>query len=253
MEKHQITQEKKVAIVNKRFPRAAKYDPKWQLENEMGSPCLWLVDAVSEKMNLKAGMKVLDLGCGTAMSSIFLAKEYGVKVFATDLWVDAYENLKRIQEAGVDDLVFPIRAEAHSLPYAKNFFDAVICLNSYQLYGTADTYFNDNLEKLVKQGGEIGFALPGILREFDDLVPDYLKEHWWNDFYYFHSLDWWKRHFRRCGTVDITFADDYDGYGVQMMPLWEAIPDRMQMIRTDNGRNFCWYRLIIKKLNADNE
>jgi len=248
MEKAQITQAKKDAIINHKFPRAAKYDPEWQLENEMGSPCLWLAEAVTEKMCLKPGMKVLDLGCGMAISSVFLAKEYGVKVFATDLWVAASDNMKRVQDAGVEDLVFPIQAEAHALPYADNFFDAVICLNSYQFYGTADTYFNDHLGKLVKPHGEIGFALPGIFEEFDDLVPEYLKEHWWSDFYYFHSLDWWKRHFRRCGKVDIIFADDFDGYGAEMMPLWESIPNRMQMIRTDNGRNFCWYRLVIKKM-----
>jgi len=247
MDKQQITPEKKKAIINDRFPLASKYDAEWQLENEMGSPCLWLTEAVSAKMNLKSGMKVLDLGCGTAMSSIFLAKEYGVKVFATDLWVKASENLKRIREANIEDLVFPINAEAHSLPYSEDFFDAVVCLNSYQFFGTADTYFNDHLGKLVKQGGEIGLALPGIFKEFDDLVPDYLKEHWWNDFYYFHSLDWWRRYFRRCGTVDIIFADDYDGYGSEMMPLWEVIPDRMHLIRTDNGRNLCWYRLVVKK------
>ena len=156
----------------------------------MGSPCLWLAEAVADKMNLKPDMKVLDLGCGKAISSIFLAKEYGVKVFATDLWVSASENMARICEAGVEDLVFPIQAEAHVLPFAENFFDAVICLNSYQFYGTADTYFNDHLGKFVKANGEIGFALPGVFKEFDDLVPKYLQEHWWNDFYYFHSLDW---------------------------------------------------------------
>ena len=246
--------DKKTIIINEKFPLAAKYDAEWQIENAMGSPCLWLTEAVSQKMNLKPEMKVLDLGCGTAMSSIFLAKEYGVKVFATDLWVEASDNLKRIQEAGVEDLVFPIKAEAHALPYANNFFDAVICINSYQFYGTSDTYFNDHLGKLVKTDGEIGFALAGIFREFDDLVPDYLKEQWWNDFYYFHSLDWWKRHFRRCGTVDLQFADDFNGYGSQMVLLWGAIettPDCIPLAIIDNGRNFCWNRLIVKKRDTN--
>jgi len=247
MEKEQITQEKKAAIINPKFQRAAKYDPEWQLLNEMGSPCLWLADAVSEKLNLKPGMKVLDLGCGRAISSIFLAKEYGVQVFATDLWIDASDNWQRIREAGVEDLVCPVHAEAHSLPYANDFFDAVICLNSYQFYGTADTYFNDHLGKFVKPGGKLGFAIPGLLKEFDDLVPDYLKEHWWNEFYYFHSLDWWKRNFRRSGAVDIDFADDFSGYGMEMALLWEAIPDRMQMVRVDDKRNICWFDLILSK------
>lgn len=241
------TKEKKKAIINHKYPLAAKYDPEWQLENEMGSPCLWLTEAVAQKMNLKSGMKVLDMGCGKAVSSIFLAKEYGVQVFATDLWISASENQKRIEEAGVDHLVFPIHAEAHSLPYAEDFFDAVLCINSYQFYGTADTYFNQYFGKLIKQGGEIGFALFGIYKEFDDLVPGYLKEHWWNDFYYFHSLDWWKRHFKRCGSVDIQFSDDFNGDGNDIAMKWESIPDRMQLVRIDAGRNLSWFRIILRK------
>ena len=247
MEKETITQEKRDAIINAKYVLAAKYDPEWQLENEMGSPCLWLVEAIARKLNLKPGMKILDMGCGRAMTSIFLAKEFGVQVFANDLWVSASENLERIKEANVDHLVFPMRAEAHALPYADAFFDAALCVNSYQFFGTADTYFNDHLGKLVKPDGQIGFALPGIYKEFDDLVPDYLKEHWQPDFYYFHSLDWWKRHFKRCGTVDIDFADDFDGDGNEMMQQWEVIPDRMQLVRIDNARNLSWFRLIVKK------
>ena len=247
MEIGQITNEKKKAIINKKFPLAAKYDPAWQLENEMGSPCLWLVEAVTRKMHLQPGIKILDLGCGSAISSIFLAKEYGVQVFATDPGVHASENQKRVQAANVEHLVFPINAEAHSLPYADNFFDAGICVNAYQFFGTADTYFNQHLGMLMKKGAEIGFALFGIYKEFENLVPEYLKEHWWNDFYYFHSLDWWKRHFIRCGSVDIVFADDFDGDGNEIAMKWEPIPDRMNMVRVDAGRNLSWFRLIIRK------
>lgn len=253
MESEQITEEKKKAIINPKYPLAAKYDPAWQLENEMGSPNLWLTESIARKMELRPGMRVLDMGCGRAMSSIFLAKEFGVQVFATDLWVEVTDNLNRVQAAQMDHLVFPIHAEAHSLPYADGFFDAAICVNSYQFYGTADTYFNDYFGRLIKPGGQIGFALPGIYREFDDLAPDYLIEHWWSDFYYFHSLDWWKRHFRRCGTVDIEFADDFDGDGNAIILQWEEIPDRMQLARIDNGRNSCWFRLVLKKRQADSK
>ena len=40
-------------------------------------------------MPIEPGMKVLDLGCGKAMSSIFLAREFRVSVWATDLWIPA--------------------------------------------------------------------------------------------------------------------------------------------------------------------
>ena len=241
------SEEKKKALIDEKYPLAAKYDSEWQLENEMGSPCLWLIESLTRKMDLKPGMRILDLGCGKAVSSIFLAKEFGVQVFATDLWVDASDNWQRICEAGVEKLVCPIHAEAHALPYSDGFFDAAISVNSYQFFGTSDIYFNEYFGKLVKKGGQIGFALPGIFQEFEDVVPDYLKEHWWADFYYFHSFDWWKRHFKRCGTVDIKFVDDFDVEGNNIMMKWEPIPDRIKLVRTDNGRNLSWIRLVLMK------
>lgn len=243
----EYTEDKKKMIIDDKFPLSSKYDPGWQLENEMGSPCLWLIEGLTRKMELKPGMRILDLGCGKAMTSIFLAKEYGVQVYANDLWISPTDNWKRICDAGVENLVCPISSEAHSLPFAEEFFDAIISVNSYQFFGTADTYFNQYLGKVLKRGGQVGFALPGIYKEFDDLVPEYLKEYWWSDFYYFHSFDWWKRYFTRCGTVDIECLDDYDGEGSRIMIKWEAIPDRMQLVRTDNGRNLSWIRLIIRK------
>jgi cyclopropane fatty-acyl-phospholipid synthase-like methyltransferase len=61
-------------------------------------------------------MRVLDLGCGRAISSIFLAKEFGVTVCAADYWIKATENFPRIEQAGCAASVFPVWAEAHALP-----------------------------------------------------------------------------------------------------------------------------------------
>jgi cyclopropane fatty-acyl-phospholipid synthase-like methyltransferase len=48
-----------------------------------------LTEALSQVMTLEPGMRVLDMGCGRAVSSIFLAKEFGLQVWATDLWIAA--------------------------------------------------------------------------------------------------------------------------------------------------------------------
>lgn len=100
------------------FPRSSSYDMEWVLKNQMGPNVLWLAESLAAVIDLRPGMRVLDMGCGKAVSSIFLAKEFGVRVWANDLWISASENWRRIREAGVDELVFPIHAEAHSLPYA---------------------------------------------------------------------------------------------------------------------------------------
>ncbi|MHC4732157.1 MAG: SAM-dependent methyltransferase, partial [Planctomycetota bacterium] len=85
------------------FPRSSQYDPDWVIQNEMGPNVLWITEALCEVMDLRPGMRVLDLGCGKAMSSIFLARECGVQVWATDLWIPATENARRIREAGLED------------------------------------------------------------------------------------------------------------------------------------------------------
>ena len=80
------------------FPRSANYDPEWVLGNMMGPNALWL----TECMGLEPGMRVLDMGCGKGMSSIFLAKEYGLQVWAMDLWIDVSDNYGRIRAAVVE-------------------------------------------------------------------------------------------------------------------------------------------------------
>src|ERR687892_523730 len=89
-----------------RYPRSARYDPAWILENQMGPNPLWLVEALTEVMPVPTGWRVLDLGAGTALTSIFLAKEFGVSVVAVDLWIDPSENQRRIHAAGVDQDVY---------------------------------------------------------------------------------------------------------------------------------------------------
>src|SRR5262245_22460570 len=98
-----------------------------------------LVDGMARAaLDLRPGMRVLDLGCGRASSSIFLRREFGVQVWAVDLWVNASDNFQRIQDAGVGDGVFPFHADARSLPFAADFFDAILCIDSFYYFGTDD-------------------------------------------------------------------------------------------------------------------
>src|SRR5262245_43934342 len=118
-------------LVSERFPRSSKYHPDWVMASVSGGAnALWLTEWLAAALDLRPGMRVLDLGCGRAMSSIFLHREFGVQVWATDLWFSASENIQRIRDAGVEDGVFPIRVDARSLPFAEDFFDAIVCIDS---------------------------------------------------------------------------------------------------------------------------
>lgn len=190
------------------FPRSANYDPAWVVENMMGPNPLWLTESLSGCMDLDSTMRVLDLGCGKALSSIFLAKEFGVQVWAADLWIDASDNLDRIRAAGVEDRVFPIRAEAHELPFADSFFDAVVCIDAYHYFGTDDLYLEQHLARLIGPGGQLGIVVPGLVEELtSNAVPAHLQQHWEPAFFSFHSPAWWQRHWERSGLVTVELAD----------------------------------------------
>lgn len=174
----------------------------------MGPNALCLLEILCEKMVLKPGMRVLDMGCGAGFTSIILAKEFGVTVFANDLWFPANENYERIVKAGVEDRVFPFNAEAHNLPYAHNFFDVAISIDSYHYFGTDECYLPDYYVKLVKPGGQFGIVSPGISREFTDGLPEQMKPFWEPNMYAWHSAQWWRHLWGKTDLVDITCAEE---------------------------------------------
>ncbi|MEW6359358.1 MAG: methyltransferase domain-containing protein [Planctomycetota bacterium] len=244
------------------FPLSAKYDPEWVLENEMGPNVLWLTEALCRVMDLKPDMRVLDMGCGRAMSSIFLAKEFGVQVWATDLWIKATDNWHRIREAGVGDRVFPIHAEAHALPYADGFFDAIVSLDSYHYYGTDDLYLKQFI-RFVKPGGQIGIIVPGFMQELTGDVPSYLtKRHpngdrFWDptECFSFHTVAWWRKQWAQTGLVDIEVADTLPDGWRHWLRFEEAKVaagtnrhvDEPDALRADQGRYLGFVRMVARR------
>ena len=194
-------------LVSERFPRSSQYHPEWVLASVSGGAnSLWMTEWLAAAMDLRPGMRVLDLGCGRASSSIFLRREFGVQVWATDLWFNASENVQRIRDAGVEDSVFPIHADARSLPFAAEFFDVIVCIASFSYYGTDDLYLN-YLARFVKPDGLVGIAGEGLVREIEGPVPEHLREWWTQDVWCLHSAIWWRRHWERTGIMEIELAD----------------------------------------------
>jgi cyclopropane fatty-acyl-phospholipid synthase-like methyltransferase len=64
-------------LLSDRFPRASKYNRDWLIASaSRGANALWLAEWLAESLDLRPGMRVLDLGCGRATSSIFLHREF---------------------------------------------------------------------------------------------------------------------------------------------------------------------------------
>ncbi|MGW4443066.1 SAM-dependent methyltransferase [Streptomyces sp. NPDC004682] len=208
-----------------RCPRSARYDARWTIENQMGPHALWLLEWLAPALGLDRlppGARVLDLGCGRAMTSVFLAREYGVQVVAADLWVRPEENAVRIAEAGVADRVLPVHAEAHELPFGDGSFDAIVSVDAYQYFGTDDLYL-PQLTRLLKPGGRIGVVVPSLREELEGTEPPApLAPYWEPGYWCFHSPAWWRRNWTRTGAVTVETADWLED-GAREWLLWSEV------------------------------
>ena len=213
---------------SERFPRASHYSLDWLLSSVSGAANpLWMTEWLAEALSLAPGMRVLDLGCGRGASSIFLRREFGVHVWATDLWFSASERGRRIDDAGAGGGVTPIQAEARQLPFATEFFDAIVSIDSFPYYGTDDLYLN-YLARFVKPGGVIGIAGAGLMREIEGAVPSHLYEWWTPDLWCLHSAAWWRWHWERTGILDVEVAD-------ALPEGWRFWRDWLQVVAADNS------------------
>ena len=248
-----------------RFPRSSGYDPQWVVENNMGPNALWLTEWLCERMDLKPGMRVLDMGCGKVLSSVFLAREYGVQVWANDLWISATENWQRIRDAGLEERVFPIHAEAHGLPYAEGFFDALVSVDSYHYYGTDDLYFK-YFRHLVRPGGQIGIVVPALMKDVSVPVPQHLARlgpghgaSWAEECWSIHTLAWWRNLWERTGRADIEVADILPDGWRQWLDFEKVVQltgshffdDEILALQADRGEYLGFVRMVARRKEVD--
>lgn len=219
-------------------------------ENLMGPNAMRVLDELIKSSNLKKGMKVLDLGCGKGLTSIFLAKEFGVTVYATDLWISATENYERFKAMGLMDLIIPIHADAYKLPYADAYFDAVISIDAYHYFGYTKDYMDKYLAPLVKPGGIIAMGIPGIKEEFGHKVPTAMSPYVTLDMN-FHCCEWWQNLWQESELIEVTSCVELNC----LKEAWDdwlktdnshAIEDRA-MMKAENGQYFNLVGIIAQK------
>lgn len=248
------------------FPRSNRYDPDWIVDGSMGPHPLWLAEALTHVVDLRPGMRVLDLGCGKALTSIFLAREFGVQVFAVDLWTPVDGNWERIVAAGEWSRVTPIQAEAHALPFAAGFFDAIVSIDAYHYFGT-DVLYLHYLSRFLCPGGVLGLVMPGLMRPFPGgRVPAHLREpqangkvFWEDECVSFQTVEGWRRLVSQCPRVALTLADALpEGWR-----LWHdferaveqagkgQFPSDAETLERDAGRYLGFIRVVARRTDKD--
>jgi cyclopropane fatty-acyl-phospholipid synthase-like methyltransferase len=232
--------------------KSYRYDSAFVRENLMGPNALRIMGELAGSLKLEAGMRVLDLGCGKGLTSIFLAEEYGVTVFAADLWISATENYQRVKAMGLADRIIPIHAEAHALPFAEEYFDLAVSIDAYHYFGVEADYLTKHFAPLVRKGGQLAIAVPGLKQELTVGIPAELQPYWIDDMtLQLHSCAWWQDLWERSESVRIEECGEMECFR-QAWDDWlqcdnEYARRDIKMMQAEGGKYFNLVSIVATK------
>lgn len=188
-----------------KYPLSEKYNTPALMAKMMGPNPLKLEEELLMGHRIPAGATVCDLGSGQGLTSVFLAKEYGFKVYAADLWSEPEENRTFFHEMGLTDAqIIPVKADAEALPFEREFFDAVVSTDSYNYFGRNPDYLDEKLLPFVKKGGYIYIAIPGMKKDCHDHLPKELLLSWTAEqMDYMHDTDYWRNMVNQCKGAEV--------------------------------------------------
>ncbi|MBE5795691.1 MAG: class I SAM-dependent methyltransferase [Clostridiales bacterium] len=175
--------------------RSDNYTDFFLAENLMGPNSIRLLDELltQHPLQFTRDNRVLDLGCGTGLTSLFIAKETGATVYANDLWISAEANTERFQNWNMQDQLIPVCVDANQLTFQPETFDAVISIDSYHYFGGKEGFFAEKILPFLKPGGIALIGIPGMKKSFDGQSEALLTQWLGDEAYMFQSADWWKR------------------------------------------------------------
>jgi ubiquinone/menaquinone biosynthesis C-methylase UbiE len=203
-----------------KYPLSSSYDPRWILGLDMGPHPLWQLEDLMAEIELRPGMRVLDLGSGRGATSVFLAREFGVDVAACDLWVPAEEAQQVFDAAGVADRVVAVNADVRALPFSDAEFDAIISIDAFEYFGT-DVHLLPRLLRVLKPDGPIGMSTPALrVDPYEEPVPTYVWEVFGHEVAAWHSPAWWQRHWELSELLEDVHARWQEG-GRDDWLLWQ--------------------------------
>ncbi|MBQ7203750.1 MAG: methyltransferase domain-containing protein [Eubacterium sp.] len=177
-----------------KYPLSEKYNTPELMAKIMGPNPIKLTEELMQNNLIPSGAAVCDLGSGQGLTSVFLAKEYGFKVYASDLWSEPEDNKKFFDKMGLsDEEIIPVKADAEDLTFDKEFFDAVVSVDSYNYFGRNADYLDSKLLPFVKSGGYIYIAIPGMKKDCHENLPKELLLSWTPEqMDYMHDTEYWR-------------------------------------------------------------
>ena len=135
---------------------------------------------------------ILDLGCGTGLTSLCIAKETGARVFANDLWISAEDNGKRFAEWGVEERITPVCEDANHLHFEERQFRALVSIDSYHYFAGSKGFFQEKILPFMRDDGVVLIEIPGLKDPYTGRAEELLSDWLGDDAYMFKSPKHWK-------------------------------------------------------------
>lgn len=235
------------------YIRSQAYSSPELMEEIMGPNPVKLEEELLLDCRLPRGAVVCDLGSGQGLTSVFLAREYGFTVYAADLWSDPAENRAFFRSLGLPDRqVIPVKADAADLPFARDFFDGVVSVDSYNYFGRDPDYLDQKLLPFVKPGGYLYFAIPGMKRDCHDRLPAELLLSWTPEqLDYMHDAAYWAAMVGQCKGADVLAVEEMES-NEEVWADWlaqeneYAVGDRKSM-EAGAGQYLNFLRIVLRK------
>ena len=230
-----------------------KYNTPELMAKIMGPNPIKLEEELLNDCKIPENAVVCDLGSGQGLTSVFLANEYGFKVYAADLWSEPEDNRKFFRSMGLDDeQIIPVKADAVDLPFEKEFFDAVISTDSYNYFGRDSEYLDAKLLPYVKSGGYIYIAIPGMKKDCHDNLPSELLLSWTPEqLEYMHDVEYWTDMVSRSGAevIDVSEMESNDEVWADWLKQENeyAVGDRKAM-EAGGGKYLNFIKIVLRKI-----